>query len=252
MRKVVYIICLVAFLGCDSENAWDCFQKSGKIIDQEFNVGSAYKTIQIWERVQLILTKGETERVVVQTGENLMNEIQVKLEDSILKVSDRNSCNYTREYGITKVFVTTTKNILKIRNSSGLTVEGRGELRFEELELVSEDPQNTDLYHHDGDFRLDSLNVGRLKIRANGLSNFYLNGRAGFANFRLSDGDSRIEAANLNIEGLFFFHRGTNQMIVNPENSIRGTISSIGDVISKNRPPIVEVEELFSGRLIFE
>jgi len=41
-------------------------------------------------------------------------------------------------------------------------------------------------------------------------------------------------------------------MVVNPQNSIRGKIVSFGDVISKNRPPVVEVEELYKGRLRFE
>ena len=41
-------------------------------------------------------------------------------------------------------------------------------------------------------------------------------------------------------------------MVVNPIESIRGEIVSVGDVIAKNRPPVVEVEELFMGRLIFE
>jgi len=41
-------------------------------------------------------------------------------------------------------------------------------------------------------------------------------------------------------------------MIVNPQNSITGVIRATGDVISLNRPPIVDVDELFTGRLIFE
>ncbi|HBL79751.1 MAG TPA: DUF2807 domain-containing protein, partial [Aequorivita sp.] len=34
--------------------------------------------------------------------------------------------------------------------------------------------------------------------------------------------------------------------------AIRGKIVSLGNVISKNRPAIVEVEELYRGKLIFE
>ncbi len=62
----------------------------------------------------------------------------------------------------------------------------------------------------------------------------------------------RIEAGELEVGDLSFSHRSTNQMIVNPRQKLSGTIRSLGDVISKNRPPIVEVEELFRGRLIFE
>jgi hypothetical protein len=250
MRKIIYILGLVSLLGCDSEYAWDCVQSAGDIVEEDYTV-EVFKTVQVWERVQLFISKGERQSVRVETGSNLLPEVQVVVEDSILKVSDRNSCNHVREYGITKVYVTTPRNIFQIRNSSGLPVIGEGTLRFEELTLDSTDPQNLDVYHFDGDFILD-LNVGRLKIKANGLSKFYLTGRVGFGNFQLTDGDARIEAPELLIENLFVFHRSTNNMILYPRDKIAGKIVGLGDVIAKNRPPIVEVEELWTGRLIFE
>ena len=41
-------------------------------------------------------------------------------------------------------------------------------------------------------------------------------------------------------------------MIINPIESLRGSIRGTGDVISVNRPPIVEVEEYYTGQLLFE
>lgn len=251
MKKILYIACFALFLGCDSEKAGDCFQASGTIVEEEFVV-RAFNAIQVWERVQLIISQGDIQAVWVETGENLLNEIQVKVEDSILKISNRNSCNYVRDYGVTKVFVTIPRDNITIINSSGHTVENRGPLRFKEMSLISEDPENTDLYHHDGDFRLDELDLENLSIQANGLSRFYLSGKVGFGIFSLYDGDVRVEAEGLEILTLQLFHRSTNKMIVNPQRAIRGIITGLGDVIAKNRPPIVEVEEIFTGKLIFE
>ncbi len=249
MKKMLFILSLVTLLGCDSEFGLDCFQASGKIVQQEFPV-PVFKKIQVWERVQLIVSQGDTQNVLVETGENLLNEIQVKVKDSILTVSNRNSCNLVRDYDVTKVFVT-SPNITEIRNGSGLTVESEGVLGFDELTLISQDPLNEDEYHIDGDFRLD-LDVATLRIRANGLSKFYLKGKAGHANFALYDGDVRVEAAELEIRGIYFYHRSTNKIIINPLIALRGEIWGLGDVISKNHPPIVEVEEFFRGQLIFE
>jgi hypothetical protein len=179
-----------------------------------------------------------------------MSEIQLEVIDSVLTISDRNSCNWVRDYGITKVYIT-SPNIKQIRNSSGLTVKSEGVLRFPFLDLVSEDRVIEDVYHVDGDFDLD-LDVGWLNINANGLSKFYLRGKTWGGFFGLYDGDVRVEAADLEIQQLNFYHRSTNKMIVNPQQSIRGKIWGLGNVISKNRPPIVEVEELYTGRLIFE
>jgi hypothetical protein len=41
-------------------------------------------------------------------------------------------------------------------------------------------------------------------------------------------------------------------MILYPIQSIKGEIRSSGNVIAKNRPPIVKVETFYTGRLIFE
>lgn len=251
MKKLVYLVVLVVFFGCDSENAPDCFQASGDIIQESFEDLDPFKRILVFNRVKLYVSQGDTPSVIVETGENLLNEIIVRVEDSILKVSNRNSCNYVREYGITKVFVT-APDIDRIQNSSGLAVEDLGTLRFDKLLLVSEDPELLDELHSDGDFIMDELDVDVIQIRANGLSNFFLKGRANSGNFNAADSDIRVEAGELEIQSLTFFHRSTNQMIVNPQRFLRGRIVSLGDVISKNRPPIVEVEELNRGRLIFE
>ena len=39
-------------------------------------------------------------------------------------------------------------------------------------------------------------------------------------------------------------------MIVKPIQSITGSILSTGDVILKNNPPTIDVQQLFSGQLI--
>ncbi|PVW17437.1 head GIN domain-containing protein [Marixanthomonas spongiae] len=249
MKKSIFIIVLLAFFGCDSDKGLNCFQAAGDIIQEEFTVDT-FSKITVWERTQLFIKQGDTQKVVVETGENLLNDIEVHVKDGVLNLRNTNGCNLVRDYGLTKVYVT-TPNIDRIRNSSGLAVEGIGTLSFPNLSLISEDQENEDAYHIDGDFKLD-LQVENLQIVANGLSNFFLSGTATKANFGIYAGDSRIEAANLIVGELSVFHRGTQDMIVNPQEAIRGKLVSLGNVVAKNRPPIVEVEQLYRGRLIFE
>ncbi len=250
MKKIVLIVILsVLYLGCDSEKAWDCFQDSGELVQEEFDV-PLFKKIQVWERVQLIVQHGNRQSVRVQTGANLIEEVQVVVEDSTLKVSDRNSCNYVRDYDITKVFVS-SPDIKEIRSSSGLTVKSQGTLGWSELSLISNDPENLEVYHHDGDFDLD-LDVVLLRVQSNGLSKFFLRGRAQYMGIRFDDGDPRMEAGDLIVNNINVFQRSTNKIICNPQQSIRGQIRGIGDIIALNRPPIVEIEEFYTGTLIFQ
>ncbi len=244
---------LIAFLvlSCDTNNAWDCFQTSGPIVQRSFDVDK-FKKIIIWNRVQLIISSGPEQSVIIESGENLMNEVLVRVEDSILKVSDRNSCNYTRDYGITKVYVTSAVDSLEIRSSSGLPVIGQGVINFKKLILLSEDREQEGEFHTDGDFYFEDLDVTQLVIFANGTSKFFLGGRTNSANIGLYDGDARIEASDLQIRNLYLFHRSTNKMVVAPTNLIQGRIVGIGDVICRTQPPIINVEEEFTGRLLFQ
>ena len=109
-----------------------------------------------------------------------------------------------------------------------------------------------DEFHIDGDFNLDELDVGGITINANGISTFRLKGKTRGFQIGLFDGDSRVEAGELEAKNIGIFHRSTNKIICFPIDTLRGTILSVGDVIAKNRPPFVEVEQLFSGSLIFE
>ncbi len=250
-RLKVFSFFLVGLLiwSCDSENGLNCFQAAGTIVQQEFEV-KTFEKILVRPRVQLIVSQGPEQRVVVETGENLMNDIVVASINNTLSIKNNNGCNLVREYGITKVFVT-APNIKEIRNSSGLEIQSDGVLSFPELLLLSEDEENQDQFHIDGDFRLD-LNVGTLSLVGTGISNFFLSGTANEANFEIFNGDGRIESADLLVNNLNVFHRGTQKMIVHPLDSLRGEIRGLGDVISVNEPTFVDVEEFFTGRLIFE
>lgn len=144
---------LFLFLGCDSDSGWDCTQKAGDIVEMEFPV-QPFTKILVWERIKLFVKQGEEQKVVVETGENLMSDIEVIVTDGKLEIHNNNSCNLVRDYGLTKVYIT-SPNITEIRSSTGLPVESIGVLQYPSLTLLSEDQMNDDEYHTDGDFRLD-------------------------------------------------------------------------------------------------
>jgi len=250
IKKIIFSFLFFTIIGCDSEGASDCIQSSGDIIQQDIEV-TRFNKIIVWDGIKLFIKQGDTQSVVVETGENLLNEISVSVFDNLLEIRNGNTCNLVRDYGITKVYVTTPE-LSEIRNSSGLAVESQGLISFRELLLISDDPDNLGEYQNDGDFIMDSLNIRTLRVTANGLATFFLKGKAFNCHLGAADSDVRIEAQDLEIQHLYLFHRSTNKMIVSPQQSIRGKILGLGDVISLHQPPIVEVEEFYTGRLIFE
>ena len=250
IKKRYYILVYIICVACSSENANDCFQASGSIIETTFPV-SGFTKVQIEGEVSLIIKQGTVEEVVVETGENLLSDVYVGVEGETLIIRDENTCNLVRDYGITKAYVT-TPNINQLRNSSTYDITSDGILNFPELYLLSNTASGTiENVRKGGDFYL-KLNCESLRVQANGQSVFYLSGIATNADINFSDEAPRFEGAELQIGELAIFQRSANKMIVNPQNKITGVIRGTGDVISVNEPPIVEVEQFFTGQLIFQ
>ncbi len=248
MKKLLYILLVGLFLACNGEKVPDCFQNSGDIIQQEFEMPT-FDKITVFERIELIITEETTQSISVETGEYLMNDIKVSVQDGRLILKNENACNLTRDYGITKIYVS-TPNLTEIRNSSGLAVRSSGILNFPDLSLISEDFAEEDAFHTDGDFRLQ-VNCNSLNVATNGLSNAFITGTVNNLFIGFYAGDGLFDGTGLVSQNIEIFHRGSNDMILNPQQSMTGEIRSTGDVILVNVPPLVDVQVFYTGQLIF-
>lgn len=248
MKKLIYILTLILVFSCNSEDAGDCFQTSGSIIQQEIIV-DAFTKILVNRDVELIVKEGVEYEVIIETGKNLLNDVEALIVDDELQLTDHNTCNYFRDYGITKIYVT-APNIIEIRSSTQYDVSSNGILKFNSLTLISED-FNVPGSFTVGDFRL-AVNLTTLRIVTNNISSFYITGQTENLNIGFFAGAGRFEGENLIAQNVNVFHRGSNDMIVNPQQSLTGELRSTGDLISVNHPPIVDVEQFYTGQLIFE
>ena len=237
-----------SFHSCDSENAPDCFQDTGEIVREEVSVAN-FNKITVFENITLIVKQGSTQKVEIETGENLRNEVEAIVENGRLLLTDTNDCNYVRKYGTTIVYVT-APNLSEIRSSTGFPITSDGVLSFDSLSLLSESFTVPEAETTDGSFDLE-LDVNTVGITVNGIAYFKIKGRADNLNINVAAGDSRIEADELTAQNISFNHRGSNDILINPQARLTGVLRGTGDVLSYNRPAEVSVEELYNGRLIF-
>jgi len=234
---------------CDKENGSDCFQATGTIITTEFEV-APFTKIQFEDDVTLVLKQEPTQSVVIETGENLLSDIAVFVEDGRLIIQDNNGCNLVREYGVTKAYVS-VPDVTEIRNSSSKEVRSDGTLNFSNLTLVSNSSGDIDGVKKSGDFILNIVSEN-FSISANGQSIFYITGETQTADIVFSDEWPRFEGENFKIDTLSILQRSATYMKVFPQNKISGEIRGTGDVILYNTPDIIEVEEYFTGQLIIQ
>ena len=240
---------LLLFVSCNKEEAPDCFQTSGKITEKVVEVPFFHQII-VYKGINLFIEQGPEQEVVIRSGENLLKEISATVEDKRLILKNGNNCNLFREYNITDVYVT-VPNLTWLQNAGNTVIESVGELNFPTIWLRSLNQEETKGVYTNGDFRLH-LNSENIRVTGDDFSNFFLSGTTENLNLFIAAGDGRVEAQDLVAETVEILHRGTNKLFVNPQQVLKGEIRSTGDVISINRPPTVEVETFYTGKLIFE
>lgn len=236
------------FIGCDSKNSSDCFQRSGSSVKKTIAVPS-FNRILVNPNVEMILKEGEETSVNIETGDNLLDEIAVKVEKDRLILSNTNDCNFVRSFNQTKVYVTAPK-ITEIRSATQFDISSDGVLKYPNLVLLSENHtekggNTTGTFH----LELDSESVS---VVGNNIASFFLKGKTKLLNIGFVAGLGRFEGADLLADDVIIFHRGANKVIVNPLQSIKGEIRATGDIVSVHKPLLVDVKSFFTGKLTFK
>ena len=163
---------------------------------------------------------------------------------------DQTSCNWVRQYGETKILIT-TPTLEEVYSKTDRNISSNGILTFENLSFISFDKDaDGETGAGTGDFILN-LDNNNLQIHNNNVSRFFITGKTENASFNFYFGDGRIDAANFEAQFMQIYHRGSNDMIVKPIQKVTGILNSTGNVILKNVPPIVEIEELYQGKVIY-
>lgn len=248
MKKLLILFLLIVISGCDKEDAPDCFKRTGDIISREVVV-APFEELIVYGRIKLFIEQGEEHKVIVETGKNLIGNIQTTLEGKKLVLKNNSSCDLMRDYNTTTIYIT-VPNLTWLQHAGNNTIESIGTLHFPNIWLRSLNQEKDPEIYTNGDLKLNLVS-DYIRITSDNYSNFFLTGQTDYLNLYIADGDSRVEAENLIVKTVDIQHRGTNKLIVNPQEILKGEIRSTGDVITKNRPPLVDIETFYTGRLIF-
>ncbi|SOC78791.1 Putative auto-transporter adhesin, head GIN domain [Salinimicrobium sediminis] len=246
---VLPFLVLLFLVSCDTEDAPDCFQTAGSMIEKEFQV-EEFDELIVYEGINLFIEQGGEHKVMVRTGENLINEISAEVVDGRLILRNDNGCNFVRDYNITDIRVT-VPDLSWLQNSGNRVIKSVGELHFPNIWLRSLNQERAKGVYTVGDFDLHLVS-DHVRVTGDDFSNFFLRGSTDYLNLYIANGDGRVEAQDLIAGTVEIQHRGTNKLIVNPQQVLKGEIRSTGDAISVNRPPVVEVEVFYTGKLIFK
>lgn len=248
MKKFLVLILVFVFISC--ERPIECIESAGVTTIKNIPV-EAFNKIKVYRGIEVVITESAETKVEIQAGKNFINDIEVKQYGNQLVFKDNSSCNWVRDYGQTKIFIK-TPILEEIYSKTDRNISSNDVLTFPNLNIISFDSDaDGESGAGTGDFILN-LHTTTLTINNNNVSRFFLSGQVNRANFNFYSGDGRIEAQNLIAQDIVIYHRGSNDMIVNPMQSITGVLNSTGNLVLKNLPPVHSpLDVLFTGHVIY-
>lgn len=243
LRIVILFIIFQGFISC-GEDMPECFRNAGDTVTYEIPVED-FSSVHISQGIELVIQQGET-NVTVETGENIKEYIYANVIDGELRLTNRNNCNWVRDYNITTVYVTAPQ-LEKIYSASQFAVKSDGVLSYPSLSLQSGIFSET----ASGTFELE-VDMQYLTVEDNQSAYYIIRGNVENLSVNFYAGDCRFEGSNLTAQKVQVFHRSSNDIVVKPQQEITGTIYSTGNLILKNEPPVIDVEQLYTGNLIVD
>ena len=96
IAAILVFVCLSSlFFAC--EDVLECFTSSGNVILEEREI-SGFTKINLTDNVDLLIEYGSDNKIYVEAGENLIDNIKTSVKDGMLYIKNENSCNWARSF----------------------------------------------------------------------------------------------------------------------------------------------------------
>ena len=135
--KIVFFLLVFLLVSCGISE--DCFKGNGNQVTQTFLLEN-FSKIKVYDGVGLVVKEGSNYEVKVVTSDNIIDDLEVRLDGDMLVVKDNSSCNIARDYGQTTVYVT-APNLTEIHSKTDQDIRSDGVLNYADLKLFSITPK---------------------------------------------------------------------------------------------------------------
>ena len=242
MKKVIVLFSLFFLFSCDENQL---LESSGSIVSKEISVGF-FDKINISEGIELHITDETETKVEIIAGENIIDKVTFLVIDNQLFIDAKSATKTFQSYEPIKIYIS-IDDLDTVYSSSQYNVYSENVLNFNNFHLQSGLFEDT----ASGEFHLE-INCISLFVEDNRASFYKISGNVTDLSVNFYNGDERFDGTTLIAHNVNVFQRSSNDIIVNPQLKISGTIYSTGNVILKNNPPIIDVQVLYQGQLIFD
>ncbi|HQQ94324.1 MAG TPA: head GIN domain-containing protein [Bacteroidia bacterium] len=132
--KHISIAVLLAFCSCNKPDAPDCLKTTGKE-DVESRQPGKFSAVTISGDMDLVIVQGLDYKLELKAGANLLKKIESSVNNGMLEIDNRNSCNFVRGYKKHIELRLTAPYLRHIISKSVGTISTEGSFNQDSIEL---------------------------------------------------------------------------------------------------------------------
>ncbi|HWY98379.1 MAG TPA: DUF2807 domain-containing protein [Bacteroidia bacterium] len=233
MKKIKTILLLLSAIGivsCHKGPVCDCFESAGLPTEENrTNVLPYFEQVYVQDNINVFISMGNTEQVIIQGGGNLVRNISATVANNILTLKNNNNCDWLRSYkkSIINVYVTMPR-VTYITNASVGNVNSLDTITTDTFQVKTTSA---------GDI---NLNVHSLQIQGHlfGSGNLTLNGQSNEFACVYFGGTGYVYCNNLITNYTFISNTSTGDCYVNATNLLTAFIYQKGNIYYTGSPKI--------------
>ncbi len=235
--KIWLLLGIILFASCNNEDAWDLFKTAGPIITENRET-SAFKSIEMMDRVNVTLVQDTIERIVLSGPKNLLAEVSTMVNNGVLKIRDNNNFNWVRSYDNEILATIHVKSLKKIYYEGIGNITSSNQINSDTLRIISQQSS--------GDINLN-IAVDYFYCYFNqSLVYMNLSGTAKRAHYQIS-GTGFLDCENIETINCSTHNQGSGDIIANCSNYFSGIIEGSGNVLYTGNPKQTAFELIGRG-----
>ncbi|HTA82754.1 MAG TPA: DUF2807 domain-containing protein [Bacteroidia bacterium] len=239
--NILLILLSMVTLSCNKTPVCDCFDATGNPTE-ETRVVPYFEQVHVEDDVNLVISIGSSEQVIIQGGSNLVHNISANVSNNVLTLKNNNICNWLRSYrkSIITVYITMPR-VTYLENEGSGNITSSDTIAMDTLQVQTISSGDINLMVHTNTILGHMFGPGDVTL--NGISTNLLctaNGGTGF-----------LYASSLKTSYTFISTTTTGDCYVNASSLLIALINLRGNVYYSGTPTI-ESTIKGAGQLIKE
>jgi hypothetical protein len=239
LKYIFLLLSITIFQACDSEEAFDCFKKSGEETTVIIDDFPDFAELLIHDDIELEIVETNQEYFELTYGKNLIPKIVLDHENDSLRFFNQNFCGWTRDFEKPKLKWYTNKTKINIYCLSNGKITSGDTIRNDFIIRIESSTNEVAL----------KINNNNTTLLSNSSTLFNVAGKTNGLRIAAYFNDGKYNCGDLLANRANVLQRGYNDIIVNVKDSLIGSIENAGRILYRGNPG-VKVEVSNGGELI--